>query len=112
MGRECAKEGKNEIIKYQGKIEEYLKDLKAKWVEKAEFDEGSNEIRIQDKKRDKCFCPFVDITLMTKDFCNCSIGWQKENYETILEKKVDVKIDSSILRGADHCSFTIKILET
>lgn len=111
MGRECAKEGRSEIIKYQGRIGEFLKDIQSKWVEKAEFIKELNVIKIEDKKRDQCFSPFVDMTLMSKDFCNCSIGWQKENYETILEKKVVVRVDTSILRGADHYSFTISILE-
>ena len=47
---------------------------------------------------------------MTKDFCNCSKGWQKQTYEIILGQKVDVDINTSILYGDNHCSFTIKLI--
>ena len=107
LGRACANEGYKDLLKYKGKIKEFLKDIETKWVEKTEFDEEKKEIRIIDKKRESCFCPFVDMSKMSKDFCNCSIGWQKETYETILGVPVDVKIESSVLRGSDKCSFII-----
>jgi predicted ArsR family transcriptional regulator len=108
MGRECAKEGLEKIQKFKGDVEGFLKHIQEQWGDEAEFDASSNEIRIQGKKRDQCFCPFVDQSLTPKDFCNCSMGWQKEIYEMILGKKVDVRIDSSVLRGDERCGMTIK----
>ncbi|MBN2520732.1 MAG: hypothetical protein JXB17_09530 [Bacteroidales bacterium] len=109
LGRECAKEGIDHIIKFKGDIEGFLKNIEEQWVEKVEFNKESNEIKIFDKKRDSCYCPFVDKAITSKDFCNCSIGWQKAIYETILGKEVDVEILSSVLRGGEGCSFVIKI---
>ena len=65
-------------------------------------------IKIHDKKRETCFCPFVNHKFTSIDFCNCSIGWQKETYESILGKPVEVNIEESVLRGGKRCSFTIK----
>ena len=34
--------------------------------------------------------------------------WQKETYESIIGKPVEVTIEESVLRGGERCSFTIK----
>jgi predicted hydrocarbon binding protein len=107
FGRYCAKENEAEFAEYVGKIDKYFEYVKTKWVEKAEFDRVKNEIRITDKKRESCFCPLINSKIMSKDFCNCSKGYLKQTYETIIGKPVEVEILTSLLRGADYCSFKI-----
>ncbi|MBN1181284.1 MAG: hypothetical protein JXB49_03285 [Bacteroidales bacterium] len=110
LGRECANESIDKhFTKYKGNIQGFFDAIK-EWGDEASYDEENGIIRIKGKKMDSCFCPFVDKNLMSTDFCNCSLGWQKQLYETLLDKKVDVTIDSSVLRGGDSCCFSIKIL--
>ncbi len=110
LGRECAKEYKESALEYKGNIEGYLNEILRKWVEKAEYIKEEGVIRIFDKKRETCFCPFIDKSFITSDtMCYCSIGWQKEIYETVTGKPVDVKVIDSILKGGERCSFEISI---
>ncbi len=111
LGRECAKDFKEEAANFKGNIEGFLDDIMKKWVEKAEYDKEKGIIRVFDKKRETCFCPFVNMSLVTSDtMCYCSRGWLKEIYETVTGKPVDVKVTSSILRGGERCSSEITIL--
>lgn len=97
MGRACSKEGEKDTLKFKGDVEGFLNEIKKSWVEQATFNKEKSEIKIIGKKSDTCFCPFASKTI-SKDFCNCSKGWQKETFEAILGKPVDVTIDSSLLK--------------
>ena len=110
LGRSCSSDGMERYSDYVGNVKGFLKDVLTQWGDTADYDEANGIIKVTGVKRDSCFCPFVDKKLMSVDFCNCSLGWQKNTYETIIGKKVDVTIDESILRGAERCSFTIKII--
>ena len=106
LGRYCAKENIDNYVKFKDDINGYLKSID-KWVEKAEHNEEKGTILLIGKKNSSCFCPFVDISKMPKEFCNCTKGWNKETYETIIGKQVEVKINTTVLWGGDRCSFTI-----
>lgn len=107
MGRQCAKGNVKQNKKYKGNLNGYLKKIENS-LEKLEHDERRGIIKIVGKRSDSCFCPFVDNSKMKIEFCNCTKGWQKETYEYIIGKPVDVKINESILWGSDRCGFTIK----
>ncbi len=110
LGRECAKEFNEEAIKHKGNVEAYLDEVMRKWVEKVEYDKEEGIIRIFDKEREACFCPFIDNSMVNSDtMCYCSIGWQKEMYETLTGRPVDVKVTDSVLKGGKRCSFEILI---
>lgn len=106
VGRHCAKENSEYYVKFKGNVNGYLKGLE-EWVEKAEHDEEKGIVKITGRKNNSCYCPFVDISKMPGEFCNCTRGWNKEIYETIIGKPVDVKIDSTVLWGGESCSYTI-----
>jgi hypothetical protein len=106
MGRHCAKGNSENYVKFKGDLYGYLKSIE-KWVDKAEHDEENGIIKLIGKKNSSCFCPFVDISKMPKEFCNCTKGWNKETYEAIIGKQVDVRIDTTVLWGGERCSFTI-----
>jgi hypothetical protein len=110
LGRFCSKENEAQFSEYIGNVDKFLEYTQSKWVEKAEFNKEQNVILVTDKKRDSCFCPLVKDKFMSKDFCNCSKGWQKQTFEMLLGKAVEVEILSSILRGSDRCSFKISIV--
>jgi predicted hydrocarbon binding protein len=108
LGRECAKEFNEDALRYKGNVKGYLEEVMKKWVEKVEYDNEKGVIRIFDKEREKCFCPFIDGSPANPDnLCYCSMGWQKEIYETLTGKPVDVKVTDSILKGGKRCSFEI-----
>lgn len=44
-----------------------------------------------------------------KVVCNCSLGWQKRTWETVLGKKVDVELVESVLRGGKRCVFRVRV---
>ncbi len=110
MGRECAKEYTEEIKKYEGKLETYLNDMKGKWIEYAEYDKENKRVRMVGKKSDSCVCPFVDKSVTPKEFCNCTIGYVKYNFEILTGKTVNVEIEQSVLRGGDRCSIVVNML--
>ena len=110
LGRDCSNIGIARYSDYQGNIKGFLEEVITKWGDKAEYDEENGVIKIIGKQRDSCFCPFVDKKFMSVEFCSCSLGWQKNTYETILGKKVDATMNETILKGSDRCCFTITIL--
>ncbi len=109
IGRACAAENKESLMKYKNNPQAFLADTEKEWAEKTEYDKERNTIRIISKKADSCVCPFVDKTKTPKEFCNCSIGNLKETFETILGQKVEAKIEESILYGGQQCKFLISI---
>ena len=108
IGRKCAMEFNNVIAPYKDNPEAFLESIQKQWVETAQYDKEAGILQIVDKST-SCTCPFVDKKLTPAAFCNCTIGWQKQAYETVFGKKVDVKIEESILRGGTRCKFKIKV---
>jgi predicted ArsR family transcriptional regulator len=108
VGRTCAKENSEFFTKFKDNPEGFLEELKQKWAENTSFDKSAKTIRVTGKKQESCFCPFVEKSITPKDFCNCSIGFNKESFEMVLGKSVNVKIEESILRGGERCTFIIR----
>ena len=107
MGRECARQFKSQTGQFAGNPRGYIEQVQKWWVEKAEYDEAAGTLRITDKQR-HCTCPFVDERLTPPDFCNCTLGWQRETYTMIFGKPVKVELEESILRGGKRCIFRIQ----
>jgi predicted hydrocarbon binding protein len=110
LGRECAKEYQSFYLKYKNDIEGFLTAMKSQSLESGEYIKEENTIKLIGKKTGVCGCPFVDKSLISKDFCKCSIGYQKEAYEIILGRPIESKITESVLYGDERCSFEIKVL--
>ena len=108
LGRNCA--GNLGWAKqYKGNLEGYFKNLDDRLGEKAEYDKDQGIITITTPERD-CVCGMVNSKITPPIFCTCSLGWQKYTYETILDKKVEVELKESVLRGSKRCVFQIRIL--
>jgi predicted hydrocarbon binding protein len=43
-------------------------------------------------------------------WCNCSTGYQKEAFETIFGKEIEVSLKESKLSGSKRCVFEINLL--
>ncbi len=107
VGRTCSRENADGYIKFKDNPDGFLDYLKKVWAERTEYDKVAKTMKVIGKKQESCFCPFVNKLMTPKDFCNCSIGFNKESFETVLGQPVDVKIEESILRGGERCSFII-----
>ena len=61
---------------------------------------------------DQCFCGQVKQTeepFPNLAYCQCSAGWYKRLFETVLDRQVEVEITQSIIAGAKSCEFVIHI---
>lgn len=107
MGRECAKEFGFLIDRFRGKPEEFLQEARRQWMESASYDAEKGVIRVVDRST-SCTCAFVQPGVTPGDFCDCTLGWQKEAYSAILGESVDAEIEGSVLRGDPKCAFRIR----
>ena len=108
VGADCSQSYRELAAKYKGNLRGFLDYISTKWVEKAEYDEKAGTIRITDKAK-QCTCPLVKPGVTPKDFCNCTLGWQKAIYSVVSGKPVEAEIEESILRGGARCVFRIRI---
>jgi predicted hydrocarbon binding protein len=107
-GRACARQGAVNAVKAcKGDLEKFLVTMR-KWV-------GADNVRRDGSKvfltYSKCLCPQVQSgsEKLSDTYCNCSRGWVKEMYETVLGTPVDVQLTESIKRGGEACRFIIRI---
>ena len=108
MGRRCS--GSIQMITdCKNDPDKYIKQVKENWHEDITYDKEKGIIRIVGPERTECFCPLIDTKKTPAYVCDCSLGWQKQTFETILGKKVDVVIDESVLRGGKRCAMTVTI---
>jgi len=107
-GRACAgKHAKKEALKSKGDLDGWLATMK-KWVGENNVQKEGNTVRLT---YSKCFCPLVGSidSLLSSTFCNCSRGWLKENFETVVGKPAKVKLEDSIMMGGQECRFSIQL---
>lgn len=110
VGESCASSYGEEIGKFRGNLKGILEEqAKQAWLGDYDLDEDKGEIRLNGAPRESCGCPLVRKGLTPAEFCSCSTGHIKRIYEIVTGKNVEVKLTSSFLMGADHCSFAIKI---
>ena len=57
----------------------------------------------------RCYCPLIGTGIIKSEVqCDCSIGWLKINLEILLNKDVNVELESSVVRGSNQCSFLVE----
>lgn len=108
LGRECAQQYREMLARYRNNINGFLTEGRTQWMAEGNWDEKAGTLRIVDKAK-TCTCPLVKEGLTPGDFCDCTLGWQKEAYSQILGKPVEAEIEESILRGGTRCVFRIHI---
>jgi predicted hydrocarbon binding protein len=108
LGSACADRYKDMFDKYKNDLRGFLDYARTEWVEEASFEEGTGTIQVVDRSP-KCVCPLVKQGETPGEFCECTLGWQKAAYSTILGKPVEVELVDSVLRGGRRCSFRIRI---
>jgi predicted hydrocarbon binding protein len=107
MGRNCAK-SLGWAEKYKNNPEGFFEHMFKHSGENITFDKDKKKITVVTRERD-CDCPVINSAKTPAYYCDCSLGWQKEVYETILGKPVDVIIKESVLRGSKRCVFEVNI---
>ncbi|MBN2180391.1 MAG: hypothetical protein JW715_00650 [Sedimentisphaerales bacterium] len=107
LGRNCAKSiGWGE--KYKGNPEGFFNYMNQKNGETFTYDKEKGIIDVVTRERE-CECRLVNSKLTPAYFCHCSMGWQKQMYETILGKPVETELKESVLQGSKRCVFQIHI---
>ena len=67
-----------------------------------------NAQTVLERKLAYCHCPWVRAALKTQEavspiFCYCSTSWDKQLWEGILGKPIEIEILESLLKGDSHC---------
>jgi predicted hydrocarbon binding protein len=107
LGRNCAN-SLGWAQKYIGNPEGFFQFMKEHSGETIYFNEERNKITVETAQR-ACDCPIMKDKCIDGIYCECSIGWQKQTYEIILNKKVSVTIKEAVFRGSTRCVFEISI---
>ncbi len=57
----------------------------------------------------ECYCPGMKEFKgkVPHSYCYCSVGWVKEMFEQALERPIEVKLESSVLRGDKECRLRV-----
>jgi hypothetical protein len=60
-----------------------------------------------------CLCPLVEDGPpgLSGTFCECSVGYVRDMFETTLGRKVKVELLESLKRGGKTCRFRVEVLE-
>jgi predicted hydrocarbon binding protein len=109
LGRHCASTY-SLTEKHRGDVDGFIQEFQQQTKEEISYDREMGLITIVGPERDDCFCPLVDRRTISGQVCNCSLGWQEYTYETLLERRVEVTLKESVVRGGKRCVFEIRML--
>lgn len=107
VGRECARLGQLQS-RHKGDVEGYLAAIKQAWGTESTYDKANGMVTVI-VPAGECSCPLVDGKRTPVFWCNCSVGYQKEAFETISGGPVQVALKESKLSGSQRCVFEIKL---
>ena len=104
LGAYCSGLGDETLQKFRGDLEGYRKLVKQGVSgDNITYDWDKGVITMASDERTDCFCPLISRLNHTPTVaCNCSLGWQKHTWETLLQKKVRVELKESVLRGGNY----------
>ena len=113
LGAYCSSTNDEATKKFSGDLEGFRQMVKQGVSgNNITYDWDKGVITMASEERTDCFCPLISRFSHTPTVaCNCSLGWQKHTWETLLQKKVKVELKESVLRGGKRCVFEIRILE-
>jgi predicted hydrocarbon binding protein len=107
VGRECARLGQLQV-KHKGDLEGYLAAIQQAWGTESTYDKAAGVVTVV-VPEGECACPLVDGKRTPAFWCNCSVGYQKEAFETITGRPVMVSLKESKLSGSARCVFEIRL---
>ncbi len=106
-GRECAKLGQLPV-KFKGDPEGYFAAARKNWGTDFSWDKEKGTITVA-VSEGECTCPLVDSRRTPAFFCNCSVGYQKEAFETVFGRPVQASLKESKLGGSKRCVFEVTL---
>ena len=106
-GRECAKLG-GLAARFKGDPEGYFATAKKTWGTDFSWDKEKGIITVA-VAEGECGCPMVDAKRTPAFFCNCSVGYQKESFESIFGRPVKATLKESKLGGSKRCVFEVTL---
>ena len=106
-GRECAKIG-GQAARFKTDPEAYFAAAKAAWGTDFQWNKKKGII-IVTVAEGPCGCPLVDNKRTPAFFCHCSVGYQKESFETIFGRPVRASMKASKLSGSPRCVFEVEV---
>jgi hypothetical protein len=106
-GRECARLGQLPG-RYKGDLDGYLAAIKQAWGTDSTHDRARGVVTVT-VAEGECSCPLVDSRRTPVFWCNCSVGYQKEAFETVTGNPVRVALKESKLSGSKRCTFEIEL---
>ncbi len=106
-GRECAKLGKLGA-RFKDDPEGYFAAASQNWGTDFAWDREKGVVTVT-VPEGECGCPLVDERRTPAVWCNCSVGYQKESFEAIFGKPVQVRLRESRLSGARRCVFEVTL---
>lgn len=109
LGSYCAS-GSPLTRKFHGDLDGFIREFKKVANEDITYDREKGIITVVGPERPECFCPLIDTKTTSKKVCGCSLGWQQQTYETLLDRKVRVELKESVLCGGKRCVFEVRLL--
>ena len=111
LGSYCSELSDDKTAKFRGNLEGYRQAVRQGVSgDQITYDWDRGVITMASDERSDCFCPLISRLARTPEVaCNCSLGWQRHTWETLLQKPVTVVLKESVLRGGKRCVFEIHV---
>jgi hypothetical protein len=106
-GRECAKLGQLGA-RFKADPESYFAAANKNWGTDFTWDKDKGVVTVA-VAAGECGCPLVDAQRTPPVWCHCSVGYQKESFEAIFGRPVQVRLKESKLAGAKRCVFEVTL---
>lgn len=107
-GRACARAAPIDSAKECEDDVDKLVSTMEKWIGKGNVRKDGDIVQVV---YPKCFCHLVakGPAQLPDTYCLCSRGWLKEMFEAVTGTPVDVELLESVKRGAERCTFTVRL---
>jgi hypothetical protein len=106
VGSFCAAQD-NKITNFRGDLDGYCKEL-AKYGTTVARDEVRKVYIVSGTPQADCFCPLNSVMAKTPGVaCECTLGWNRYNWNIVLQKETKVVLLESVLRGGKVCKVEI-----
>jgi hypothetical protein len=106
-GRECAKLTQLHA-RHKGDLDGYLAAIRQAWCTESSWDKERGVITLA-VAEGECGCPMVDTKRTPAAWCSCSVGYQKEAFETVFGRPVKASLKESKLGGSKRCVFEVTL---
>lgn len=113
LGTEClySRNYDKWVIGFRDNLDEYFDRVQrgeSRYWEKLQYDREKSVITLVGRKFQTCVCEYGQCDQPPESLCRyCCKRFQEELFGLLLERKVTVRIDESIILGGERCSTTI-----